>query len=486
MLALPTQQKQYIGLQYIMDLLDPDSAYGKEKLQKALPYGPKEQEELQRQLDNIEKTLLARPRLEREYKRLQLIFTQVRDIRKSILKCQKSVLGEVDLFEIKRYLLQLTEITPLFLQINNFADYSGIAFADTEEALKLLDPEENRVASFYISNRYSAKLTQIRNHKRAIEEQLRKLPFKEIPADLLAERQQLALQEEKEEQLVREELTRKLKPFAKAMINNAENIGELDLLIQKAAIAHKYGGVKPVISSSHIYFTNMRHPHIAAILNKENKPFTPITIRLNKGAAVITGANMGGKSVALTTTALNITLIHYGIYPFAEAAATPLFDYMHIICGSLESIEHGLSRFGGQVIRFNEIVQDINKGFTCVFIDEFAHGTNPREGASIAAAITEYLNESNAISLLTTHYDKVAEYANAHYQMIGLKQLDADKLQKEAEALPNRDKVSYIAHYMNYNLVLVENKQKPPRDALKICHLLGMPAEILAKIKDEN
>ena len=53
MISLNMQQKQHIGLQYVIDLTDPKSAYGKEKLRNAKPYTREKQKELQQHLDNI-------------------------------------------------------------------------------------------------------------------------------------------------------------------------------------------------------------------------------------------------------------------------------------------------------------------------------------------------------------------------------------------------------------------------------------------------
>ena len=66
----------------------------------------------------------------------------------------------------------------------------------------------------------------------------------------------------------------------------------------------------------------------------------------------------------------------------------------------------------------------MEQGYSLFLLDEFARGTNPDEGAVIVQAVTRYLNGVDAISLLTTHYDKVAEYARTHYQIIGLRDIE--------------------------------------------------------------
>ncbi len=115
-------------------------------------------------------------------------------------------------------------------------------------------------------------------------------------------------------------------------------------------------------------------------------------------------------------------------------------------------------------------------------LDEFARGTNPDEGALIVQAVTRYLNGVNAISLLTTHYDKVAEFARCHYQIIGLRDIDPEKIKAEMSGTAD-DGVAVIARHMNYGLYKVEGKSDCPRDALNICRMLSLKDEILREIE---
>ena len=108
-------------------------------------------------------------------------------------------------------------------------------------------------------------------------------------------------------------------------------------------------------------------------------------------------------------------------------------------------------------MQFQKALEEVEQGYSLFLLDEFARGTNPDEGAVIVQAVTKYLNEVNAISLLTTHYDKVAENARLHYQV--------------------------IARHMNYGLYRVEGKSDCPRDALNICRMLSLKPEILEKIE---
>ena len=84
--------------------------------------------------------------------------------------------------------------------------------------------------------------------------------------------------------------------------------------------------------------------------------------------------------------------------------------------------------------------------------------------------------------MLATHYDRVARWGSVHYQVIGLKELDVEALRKELAAYAGDAGVELISRHMNYGLYRVEDAQDCPRDAVNICRLLDMKAEILQEI----
>ena len=77
----------------------------------------------------------------------------------------------------------------------------------------------------------------------------------------------------------------------------------------------------------------------------------------------------------------------------------------------------------------------------------------------------------------------LAEYANTHYQIIGLKDVDPEQIKAELSASVE-DGISVIARHMNYGLYRVEGKADCPKDALNICRMLSMQPEILARIEE--
>lgn len=474
-MALTFAQKENIGLQYVLDAVQPASVYGVQMLRQLQPMGPAQKAELQRQLDQVGQFLQGQEHCRKQIDQLLRVFMRLKMVRGTVEKCAEASLNEIELFEIKRFLLDCQEIMALYDQISPHLVLEGIAFTDTTPALDLLDPSGNRVATFYLEDAHYPALQALRQEKREVEAQLRQLPSD----TLQAQRSEIAGREELELQRIHSQLSLALRPYLGAMLGNMQTIAQLDLIAQKARLARRWGATQPELTESRLSLQNMINPKVADLLENRKECFTPISIELIPGATVITGANMGGKSVALKTIALNILLVHYGFFPFASAAQVPLFDDIHIISEDLESVDRGLSSFGGEMVRFVKMCQTIRQGFHFILLDEFARGTNPQEGAAIVRAVTQYLNGCNGISVLATHYDYVAQHAVAHYQVAGLKDVDWQAMAAQIAALGPDAGAHQIARHMNYGLFRVVGRQDCPRDALNICRLLGMVPEIV-------
>ena len=186
-----------------------------------------------------------------------------------------------------------------------------------------------------------------------------------------------------------------------------------------------------MLTEEELKLENMRHPAIEKRLSESHKCFTPISFQMEPGAAVITGANMGGKSVALRTVALNVILAQSGFFVYATEARVPLFDTICMVAEEYQSMQNGLSSFGGEIMQLQNAIDAQKQGFGLLVFDELARGTNPDEGASIVRAVVQYLKKRRVMAILATHYDHVAEYADYHYQVAGLNQVDMKQLEEE-------------------------------------------------------
>ena len=475
-MKLSFEKKCEIGFQYVLDLLEPCSCYGAEHIRTLAPYTSAERDKLMCELDNIQRVISVYDQQKSIITKLEYAFMHLKDVRPIINKCRNTSLNEVELFEIKRFLLTFRDIYPAFCELKAAAGTEGLEARELAEALEIVDPDKTGVPSFYISETCSDKLREIRKEKKNIELLIRSKNGN--MDELMIARTKIAAREEEEELAVKARMSEQIRVYLDDMLFDVETIRSLDVILAKAKLAINRGCCKPVIAENDFVLEDMVNPKIGDNLIEKGKSFTPVSISVQRGATVITGANMGGKSVALKTTALNILLALCGIFPFAKKAEVVLLDDIYIISEDLESIDRGLSSFGGEILEFNNVVRKLDR-CSMVVLDEFARGTNPDEGAAIVKAATKWLQGKESYTILSTHYDGVAEHAGSHYQVIGLKNIDFASLKTELSCIETERSADRIAEHMDYGLYKVLEKQDCPRDALNICRLLDLEPEIV-------
>lgn len=482
MISIGFDDRVKIGLQYVLDSLHPCSPFGQERVRKLRFYAPDERNELETELMNTERAAAHAAALGDLYERIMTVLCQLKDVRGSLNRLTEGAcLDSVELFELKGFLLRIAELGPLFVRMNETARADGIVFSDPTDGLNVLDPEGTRSRGFFLPDSASDALKAIRAEKRRLEQALYAASDAEKDA-IKAERTRVCVLEEDEEQTLRAAMCAALVPYVPEMLSDADAAGRLDFLIQKAQFAVRYGGVRPEITETALELTDMVNPELMDLLKAKGRAFVPVSIAADRGAVVITGANMGGKSVAMKTVALHALLFHAGFLVPASAARLPMLACVEMLFDDAQSMQSGLSGFGSEIVRFNRALAKVGQGYSLFLLDELARGTNPDEGAAIVQAVTQHLNGLNAISILATHYDGVAEYARAHYQIMGLKNVDPDAIRSELSA-PGADGVAVIARHMDYGLYRVEGKADCPKDALNICRMLSLDPAILARIE---
>ena len=477
MFDLNHSQKEAIGLTFILNKLVPDSPYGIEKKKQITPFGQAGLVAITECFDNMEKIMAFSKQDRQLLDALRRQLMQLKNVRGIIKKCEQSALHEVELFEVKSFLLTFEKLFNTFGEANKKMKLTGINFESMDCALNILDPEYKRIPPFSINEMYSATLGEVRRKKLQIEKKIQ-LEVN-LSETLLRERQKLVEQEVAEEMRVMGVLSKELRVYTQIFNDNMEMLGHLDLLIAKVLLANEHDAIRPKISTiQRVVLTQMSNPYVADALAKRGENLTRTSITLDSGVTMITGANMGGKSVAIKTMVLNTVLCQLGFFVFAEAAEIPLFDGIAFISGDMQDIDQGLSTFGAEISYFNDIVKQLKTDFLFVALDEFARGTNPDEGAAIVRAVASYLADTGAISVMTTHYDQVVTPEFKHYQVVGLRFADIEEIRKRGGL-----HIQKIAKYMDYTLIPSDATTLPPRDALNICRLIELDAAVLAQIE---
>ena len=207
-----------------------------------------------------------------------------------------------------------------------------------------------------------------------------------------------------------ERLLRDLSAHAGAHADRLEALvpaaGELDLALARGALSRAWRGAQVEVSAE-VRLLGARHP----LLDER----TAVPIDLDLGALrvlVVSGPNTGGKTVALKTLGLAALLHQAGLRPPAREAALPIFDNVLADVGDEQSIAMSLSTFSAHVRNIVAILGAATER-SLVLLDELAAGTDPVEGSALAQALLARLARQARLTVVTTHYPEVKEWASA-------------------------------------------------------------------------
>jgi DNA mismatch repair protein MutS2 len=233
---------------------------------------------------------------------------------------------------------------------------------------------------------------------------------------------QLAEDEAAEIARILEELTERLRIERGPLEAAAATIAELDSIFARARFAREFDCAIPEFTVGNtLRLSEARHPVLEDNLRKQGRPIVPITLELggeeigDSGLAgtvmVISGPNTGGKTVALKTVGLAALAAQSGIPVAAQKAELPLFDHVLADIGDEQSITADLSTFSAHMLNLRAMLEAATER-SLVLVDEMGTGTAPEEGAALAVALLEEFRTRRALTIATTHHDRLKSYAS--------------------------------------------------------------------------
>ena len=373
---------------------------------------------------------------------IQFRLQGLKDIRTTIKNLgHQAVLDDIELFEVKHLAILAVDVAE---RMKTHGLDQAVAIPDLNEVITILDPDGLKMASFYVYDSYCQELKDLRIQMRQHPEQ---------QEDLLAECAEI-------EEGVRRDLSKQLYRFAKPLEEAQMALARIDMNLAKALQMKQLGLCFPTISKDDTsHYEAMFHPQVKDALEMRKRAFQPVSLTYGQKPTLITGANMGGKTVVLKTLTLCQYLFQYGFGIPAQSADIAVKDEIYFCIGDEQSIEKGLSSFAAEMKNIDAVIKASRENRKIVaLIDEPARTTNPTEGTALVSALVKVLRGENVSLVMTTHYD--------------IEPTDARCLRVKG----------FENGTMNYELVEVQDGEVP-HEALNIAESLGIDSEWISEAR---
>ena len=319
------------------------------------------------------------------------------------------------------------------------------------------------------------------------------------------------LEEEKRvEELVLSELTKMFIDAAESLAKALQGVLHVDLAFARAAHAKWIEGSVPIWpkpGGSHVLeLVSCRHPLLLApslpslpdapptLLmdfesdfigpvgglssvkrgrkkNEDNAASPPVpldlTVPADKKVVALTGPNTGGKTATLLTTGLTVLMSKAGLHIPTQGDAAKChiswFDNVLVDVGDSQSLEQDLSTFSGHVRRLSLILEACTDQ-SLVLLDEVGSGTDPSDGAALAASLINAFREKAALTVATTHHAEIKtlartmpDIANASMEFDSVSLMPTYRLQWGQAGSSN---ALYIAESIGFDISIVRNARR--------------------------
>jgi DNA mismatch repair protein MutS2 len=226
-----------------------------------------------------------------------------------------------------------------------------------------------------------------------------------------------------EEERVLAELAASFHRHREELLRAADALAELDACQARVLFGQACGGtlLEPGAARA-LRLVGARHPLLDPTLaplrqqalgeTGSTRPIVPLDLAFPEGAKLVllSGPNAGGKTVALKTVGLAALMAQAGIPVLAQGESTlPPINRLWCHLGDEQNLLSDLSTFTGAMHATASLLAEAGAD-TLVLYDELGSGTDPEEGAALAAALVEEFATRGCWTLATAHLITVAAH----------------------------------------------------------------------------
>ena len=221
------------------------------------------------------------------------------------------------------------------------------------------------------------------------------------------ELRELLAKEKKEIERILSELSAQCSAHREDILEDYQLLVWLDCIFARAKLSLKLECSQPRLSDKSLHLRGARHP----LLDRKKAVANDLELGERFDTLVITGPNTGGKTVTLKTLGLITLMAQCGLHiPAKDDSTVRVFSRVLADIGDEQSIAQSLSTFSSHMTNIVGILNEADDS-TLILFDELGAGTDPVEGAALAAAIIESARGIGAQVAATTHYAELKVYA---------------------------------------------------------------------------
>lgn len=221
------------------------------------------------------------------------------------------------------------------------------------------------------------------------------------------ELRELLAKEKKEIERILAELSAQCANHKEDILEDYQLLVWLDAIFARAKLSLKLECTEPRLSDKYLRLRGARHP----LLDQKKAVANDLELGERFDTLVITGPNTGGKTVTLKTLGLITLMAQCGLHiPAKDDSTVRVVSRVLADIGDEQSIAQSLSTFSSHMVNIVGILEEADDESLILF-DELGAGTDPVEGAALAAAIIESARGLGAQVAATTHYAELKVYA---------------------------------------------------------------------------
>ena len=252
-------------------------------------------------------------------------------------------------------------------------------------------------------------------------------------------------------------------------------VSNIDVLQNKAYIAHKYNYCRPTIDcerrdKSYVDVEKLRHPLIEHLQQNEIYVTNDLKIGIDDfDGLLLYGTNAVGKTSFIRAMGIAVIMAQSGLYVPCSSFTYRPYDYIFTRILGNDNLFKSLSTFAVEMCELRTILKNSNAN-SLILGDELCSGTESSSALSIFTAGLQNLHKKNSTFLFATHFHEIINY-------------------EEIIALTRIRMMHMEVIYNEANDCLVYNrklKEGPGNSmyGLEVCKSLGLPDDFLKEAMD--